>query len=45
MGNLMIVDYESLMFDLGIEPETYAEDIPMVMSFAADENKFTDGIY
>lgn len=37
MGNLMIVDYESLMFDLGIEPKVEGHDVPMVMTFASDE--------
>lgn len=39
MGNLMIVDYESLMFDLGIEPETDTYDVPMATSFACNKSE------
>lgn len=39
MGDLMIIDYESLMFDLGVKYEEIvaAYDAPMVASFMAEE--------
>lgn len=39
MGNLMIIDYESLMFDLGVKPEEIvaAYGAPMAASFMAEE--------
>ncbi len=38
MGDLMIIDYESLMFDLGVKYEEIvaAYDVPMVASFMAE---------
>ncbi len=41
MGNLMIVDYESLMFDLGIEPEIKTSSSSMVQ-FEPNESKLFD---
>lgn len=42
MGNLILIDYESLMFDLGIEPkiETYA--MPRTFSVMSDESTISD---
>ena len=39
MGDLMIIDYESLMFDLGVKPEEIiaAYDTTMTASFMAEE--------
>lgn len=39
MGDLMIIDYESLMFDLGVKPEEIVVeyDTPMAASFMAEE--------
>lgn len=39
MGDLMIIDYESLMFDLGVKSEEIvaAYDAPMAASFMAEE--------
>lgn len=38
MGNLMVIDYESLMYDLGVQPETSLYNLPMTIVLMDEES-------
>lgn len=42
MGNLMVIDFESLMYDLGVQPESTMYTPNMVTTLAIDEENTAD---